>query len=76
MLGGSFYPPHSGHVQISEEAIKKLNLKEVWWIVAQKHPEKDFINEGYSLENIEKAGPISRLFSSLSYIIWGESSVR
>ena len=30
----------------------------------------------YPLENIEKAGPISRLFSSLSYIIWGESSVR
>ena len=40
MLGGSFYPPHSGHIQISEEAIRKLNLNEVWWIIAQKHPDK------------------------------------
>jgi len=60
LLGGSFYPPHSGHVQISEEAIKKLNLKEVWWIVAQKHPEKDFINEKNFFKRVNDAKKISK----------------
>ena len=57
---GSFYPPHSGHIQISEEAIKKLNLKEVWWIVAQKHPEKDFINEKNFFKRVNDAKKISK----------------
>tara|TARA_Y100000590_G_scaffold469138_1_gene655070 strand:+ start:5054 stop:5599 length:546 start_codon:yes stop_codon:yes gene_type:complete len=57
-LGGSFDPPHQGHVQISEEALKKLNLKEIWWIVAKKHPEKEFINEKNFIERIEKSKKI------------------
>ena len=28
----------------------------------------------YPSEDINKAGPVGRLFSSLSYLIWGESS--
>ena len=60
MLGGSFFPPHSGHIQISEEAIKKLNLKEVWWIVAKTHPEKDFINENNFSKRISDAKKISK----------------
>jgi len=39
-LGGSFYPPHTGHLQITNEAIKKLCLQEVWWLVARQHPDK------------------------------------
>ena len=54
-MGGSFYPPHLGHVQISEEALKKLNLNEVWWIIAQKHPEKNFINEKNFSQRINDA---------------------
>ena len=59
-MGGSFFPPHSGHIQISEEAIKKLNLKEVWWIVAKTHPEKDFINENNFSKRISDAKKISK----------------
>ena len=58
LLGGSFYPPHSGHIQISEEAIKKLNLNEVWWIIAQKHPEKSFINEKNFTQRTDEAKKI------------------
>ena len=58
MLGGSFYPPHSGHIQISEEAIRKLNLNEVWWIIAQKHPEKSFINEKNFTQRVDEAKKI------------------
>ena len=54
-MGGSFFPPHLGHVQISEEALKKLNLNEVWWIIAQKHPEKNFINEKNFSQRINDA---------------------
>ena len=44
-MGGSFYPPHKGHLQITNEAIKKLCLQEVWWLVARQHPDKKFINK-------------------------------
>ena len=60
MLGGSFCPPHRGHIQISEEALKKLNLNEVWWIIAQKHPEKKFINEKNFSQRINEAKKISK----------------
>ena len=60
MLGGSFFPPHNGHIQISEDAIKKLNLHEVWWIVAQTHPDKNFINEKNFLERLNNAKKIPK----------------
>jgi nicotinate-nucleotide adenylyltransferase len=41
ILGGSFNPPHSGHLSISEQAIKKLNLKQMWWIVSPQNPLKN-----------------------------------
>ena len=40
ILGGSFDPPHKGHVKISNISIKKLKLKKVFWIVAKKNPFK------------------------------------
>ena len=40
LLGGTFDPPHIGHLKISTEAIKKLKLFEVWWIVALQNPLK------------------------------------
>lgn len=41
LLGGSFNPPHQGHVYISELAIKKLGLNQVWWIPTKRNPLKD-----------------------------------
>jgi len=41
LLGGSFNPPHQGHVHISELAIKKLGLNQVWWIPTSKNPFKE-----------------------------------
>ncbi len=40
LLGGSFNPAHDGHVHISLEAIKRLKLDEVWWLVSPKNPLK------------------------------------
>ena len=48
LLGGSFDPPHKGHLFISLEAKKMLKLDEVWWLVTPKNPLK--ISEPASYE--------------------------
>ena len=40
LLGGSFDPPHKGHLYISLEAKKILKLDEIWWLVTPKNPLK------------------------------------
>ena len=41
LFGGSFNPPHEGHVHVSEQALRKLNLSQVWWLVTPGNPLKD-----------------------------------
>jgi nicotinate-nucleotide adenylyltransferase len=40
LLGGSFNPPHEGHRVISREALKRLRLDQVWWLVSPQNPLK------------------------------------
>ena len=40
ILGGSFDPPHEGHVNISKAALTKMKLNEIWWIVTSRNPFK------------------------------------
>ncbi|MEC9196758.1 MAG: adenylyltransferase/cytidyltransferase family protein, partial [Pseudomonadota bacterium] len=40
LLGGSFDPPHEGHVHITREAIKRFGLGQVWWLVSPGNPLK------------------------------------
>ena len=40
LLGGSFDPAHDGHVHITREAIKRLHLDQVWWLVTPGNPLK------------------------------------
>lgn len=41
LMGGSFNPPHEGHVQVSELALRRLELDRLWWIVSPGNPLKD-----------------------------------
>ena len=41
LLGGSFDPPHSGHLHISKWAMKEFNLDRVWWLVSPGNPLKN-----------------------------------
>lgn len=41
LLGGSFNPPHEGHLHISLAALKGLHLDAVWWLVTPQNPIKD-----------------------------------
>ena len=40
ILGGTFDPPHIGHLHISTIALKKLNLDSVIWVIAKRNPLK------------------------------------
>jgi nicotinate-nucleotide adenylyltransferase len=40
LLGGSFNPAHAGHLHISREALRRLGLDEVWWVVSPQNPLK------------------------------------
>ena len=41
LLGGSFDPPHNGHVLITRRAIKRFDLDFVWWLVTPGNPLKE-----------------------------------
>jgi len=40
LLGGSFDPPHAGHLHISKWAMKEFGLDRVWWLVSPGNPLK------------------------------------
>lgn len=40
LFGGSFNPPHAGHVLVAELAMRRLNLDQLWWIVTPGNPLK------------------------------------
>ena len=41
LFGGSFDPPHSGHVHVAETAMKHLGLDQVWWFPTPGNPLKE-----------------------------------
>jgi nicotinate-nucleotide adenylyltransferase len=40
LLGGSFDPPHAGHVHITLWALRAFRLDRVWWLVSPGNPLK------------------------------------
>lgn len=40
LFGGSFNPPHSGHLHVAETALKRLNLDWIYWLPARGNPLK------------------------------------
>ena len=40
LLGGSFDPPHAGHVHITRAALNRFALDQVWWLVSPGNPLK------------------------------------
>lgn len=41
LFGGSFNPPHEGHLLVSEIALRRLGLGQLWWMVTPGNPLKD-----------------------------------
>lgn len=40
LLGGSFDPPHAGHVHITRQALRRFGLDGAWWLVSPGNPLK------------------------------------
>ena len=41
LFGGSFNPPHEGHLNLCDLALKRLELDQIWWLVTPGNPLKD-----------------------------------
>ncbi len=41
LFGGSFNPPHEGHVHVAEQALRRLSLHQIWWLVTPGNPLKE-----------------------------------
>lgn len=60
LLGGSFNPAHEGHRAISVEALRRLQLHQVWWLVSPQNPLKDPGENTPYEERFERARAIAR----------------
>jgi len=40
LFGGSFDPPHNGHLHVARTALRRLGLDQVWWLVSPQNPLK------------------------------------
>ena len=41
ILGGTFDPPHKGHLHISKVAMKKFKMDKLIWVITKKNPLKN-----------------------------------
>ncbi len=41
LFGGSFNPPHQGHLLVAELAFRRLALQQLWWMVTPGNPLKN-----------------------------------
>ena len=57
IFGGSFDPPHRGHIEISKISLNKIKLKKVYWIVSKKNPfkNKSFFSLKHRMQMSKKA---------------------
>lgn len=51
ILGGTFDPPHYGHLLIANEVLSELNLDEIWFMPNQEPPHK---KKSESVENYDR----------------------
>ncbi|PWE18934.1 nicotinic acid mononucleotide adenylyltransferase [Marinicauda salina] len=40
LFGGSFDPPHAGHLHVARTALRRLGLHRVWWLPSPQNPLK------------------------------------
>lgn len=57
IFGGSFNPPHAGHMHVAKIAIEHFKLDALWWMVSPANPLKEgrhMPNAGARLELVQK----------------------
>ena len=65
ILGGTFDPPHKGHVYISKIGIQKLKLEKMIWLITKKNPlkNKPFLSIKKRIQLSKKITSINRKIS-------------
>lgn len=65
LLGGTFDPPHIGHLIMAEEARLQCGLEEVWWMPNKipPHKEKTDTTEKQRIEMVEQMVRLSPSFA-------------
>jgi nicotinate-nucleotide adenylyltransferase len=41
LMGGTFNPPHAGHLLVAHTALRRLGLDRIWWLVTPGNPLKN-----------------------------------
>lgn len=59
LFGGSFNPPHEGHLLVAETAMRKLGLDQLWWMVTPGNP----------LKSHRELAPLSRRIAACEAMI-------
>ena len=56
ILGGTFDPPHIGHLHISKIGLKKLKLNKLLWVITKKNPlkSKPYLNVNQRIKLAKK----------------------
>lgn len=65
LFGGSFDPPHAGHVMVSRMALNRLQLDAVWWLVTPGNPLKH-----------REPGGLGRRIAAAQAIIAGDPRIK
>lgn len=60
LLGGSFNPAHDGHVHISRNALDRLGLDELWWLVSPQNPLKSTDGMGALSARLKTAKSVAK----------------
>ncbi len=60
LLGGSFNPAHDGHRHASLEALRRLGLDAVWWLVSPQNPLKARAGMAPLQERLDAARAVAR----------------
>jgi nicotinate-nucleotide adenylyltransferase len=65
ILGGSFNPPHQGHIYISNLAQKKAQLNQIWWIPTWQNPLKDLKTRHNFEERFSKCKNLTKKYPKI-----------
>jgi nicotinate-nucleotide adenylyltransferase len=60
LLGGSFNPAHAGHLHVSREALRRLDLDDIWWLVSPQNPLKPAEGMAGYVERVAAARSVAR----------------
>ncbi len=60
LLGGSFNPAHEAHLAISRQALRRLRLDQVWWLVSPQNPLKESRETEALAKRLDQARTLAR----------------